>query len=213
MAPTPPARSVKISDDERGAWSSDRPRRVGDGPPRPRDITARCRALTPTDRMRYSPGSIVVVVSPSTQARNRFTARVFEEKGIVLSLDAVRRLISGRVPDEELDARAGDVLTATVGKRLTAGESVVVALDGLEAQEREPFVRAAAELRRPRHLILLEAARDDVREDDRALLNELRRAVDTGEVGSEGFQTAMRLGGGTIEELKRIVFRSAPKDD
>ena len=44
-------------------------------------------------------------------------------------------------------------------------------------------------------------------------LNELRRAVDAGEVGSEGFQTAMRLGGGTIAELKRIVFRPAPKDD
>ncbi len=213
MAQTPSSRSVKISNDERGAWSSDRPRREGDGPPRPRDLTTRCRVLSPSDRMRYSPGSLVVIVSPSAELRDRFTERVFEEKGVVLSPQAVRKLIAGRVPDAELDARAAAVLTATVAKRLDAGESVVVALDGLAAEERDPFVRAAAELRRPRHLILLEAARDDVAEEDRAVLNELRRAVDAGEVGSEGFQTAMRLGGGTIAELKRIVFRPAPKDD
>ena len=208
-----PARSVKISDDERGAWSSDRPRRQGDGPPKPRDLTTRCRVLTPTDRMRYSPGSLVVVVSPSPAMRDQFTTRVFEDKGLVLSPSALRKLIAGRVPDDQVDAKAAELLTATVAKRLEAGDSVVVALDGLEAEERDPFVRAASALRRPRHLILLEAARGDVAEDDRAALNELRRALDAGEVGSEGFQTAMRLGGGTIAELKRIVFRPAPKDD
>ena len=213
MDHSPPARSVKISDDERGAWSSDRPRRQGDGPPRPRDLTTRCRVLSPTDRMRYSPGSLVVVVSPSPEMRDQFTERVFEEKGVVLSPEALRRLIAGRVPEDQVDSKAGELLTATVAKRLEAGDSVVVALDGLDAEERDPFVRAASALRRPRHLILLEAARDDVAEDDRALLNELRRALDAGEVGSEGFQTAMRLGGGTIAELKRIVFRPAPKDD
>jgi hypothetical protein len=213
MADTPTSRSVKISNDERGAWSSDRPRREGDGPPRPRDLTTRCRVLSPVDRMRYSPGSLLVIVSPSAEVRDRFTERVFEEKGLVLSPDALRKLIAGRVPDEQLDASAAALLTATVKKRLDSGDSVVVALDGLEAEERDPFVRAASELRRPRHLILLEAARDDVAEEDRAQLNELRRAVDAGEVGSEGFQTAMRLGGGTIAELKRIVFRPAPKDD
>ena len=131
----------------------------------------------------------------------------------MLSPSALRKLIAGRVPDDQVDAKAAELLTATVAKRLDAGDSVVVALDGLEAEERDPFVRAASALRRPRHLILLEAARDDVAEEDRALLNELRRALDAGEVGSEGFQTAMRLGGGTIAELKRIVFRPAPKDD
>jgi hypothetical protein len=208
-----PARSVKISDDERGAWSSDRPRRQGDGPPRPRDLTTRCRVLSPVDRMRYSPGSLVVVVSPSAQVRDQFTARVFEDKGLVLSASALRRLITGRVPDDQVEAKASELLTATVAKRLEAGDSVVVALEGLSAEERDPFVRAASALRRPRHLILLEAGRDDVAEEDRAVLNELRRALDAGEVGSEGFQTAMRLGGGTIAELKRIVFRPAPKED
>ncbi len=37
--------------------------------------------------------------------------------------------------------------------------------------------------------------------------------LDAGELGEEGIQTVMRLGGTTITELKRIVFRPAPKDD
>src|SRR3954453_22304313 len=66
-------RSVKIGADERTGWSSDRPRgRDGqDRPPRPIDLTTRCRLLKPSDRMRYSPGSLVVVVSADPVARDR----------------------------------------------------------------------------------------------------------------------------------------------
>ena len=71
----------------------------------------------------------------------------------------------------------------------------------------------AAGLKRPRHLILLETARDKVEEEDRATLNELRTALDSGGLGAEGFQTALRLGGSSIPELKRILFRPAPRED
>jgi hypothetical protein len=67
--------------------------------------------------------------------------------------------------------------------------------------------------KRPRHLILLEAPRDKVADEDRAALNDLRRRLDAGELGKEGFQTSMRLGGSTTGELKRIVFRPPPQDD
>ena len=77
MPTSPPPRSVRFSDDERGGWSSDRPRRDG-GPQRPADISVRCRILTPSDRMRYSPGSLVVVVAPSAAERDRFVERVIE---------------------------------------------------------------------------------------------------------------------------------------
>ena len=92
-------------------------------------------------------------------------------------------------------------------------ETVVIAPDSLQASEREPFVRMAAELKRPRHLILLETARDQVPEEELATLNELRRALDAGELGNEGFQTVLRLGGGTAAEVKRILFRAAPRED
>jgi hypothetical protein len=52
-----------------------------------------------------------------------------------------------------------------------------------------------------------------VQEEDRPALNELRRRLDAGELGQEGFQTALRLGGGSVRELKRLVFRPAPRDD
>ena len=83
----------------------------------------------------------------------------------------------------------------------------------MSTTEREPYVRLAHGFRRPRHLILIETAKDNVAEEDTAKLNELRRALDAGELGAEGFQTVMRLGGPAVAELKRIVFRPAPRDD
>ena len=77
----------------------------------------------------------------------------------------------------------------------------------------KPFVRIAAELGRPRHLILLETSRERVREQDASALNELRRALDAGELGAEGFQTALRLGGGSASEVKRILFRPPPREE
>jgi predicted kinase len=204
-------RSVKIGADERTGWSSDRPR--GDRPPRPVDVSTRCRILKPTDRMRYSPGSLVVVVSADAAARDKFVARVFEEQGAVLGIDKLKSLIAGKVGEDQLEATAKQLLDSTITKRIEKGEAVVIPASGLSAEEREPYVRLAHKSRRPRHLILIESGKDKVSEEDAPVLNELRRQLDAGELGNEGFQTAMRLGGSTISDLKRIVFRPAPKDD
>jgi hypothetical protein len=210
--PSSTQRSVKIADDERGGWSSDRPRRSG-GPPRPADMSVRCRVLTPADSMRYAPGSLLVIVSGSAEERDAFADRVVESRGAVLGLDKVRGLLAGRVPEEDVEARAVELLDAAALKRFDANETVVLAADGLDAAERDRFVRMAARHNRPRHLVLLEAARDLVADEDRAALNDLRRRLDAGELGAEGFQTALRLGGSSAGELKRIVFQPAPRDD
>src|SRR5271167_874934 len=212
MATRPPARSVKISDDERTGWSSDRPRRDG-APPRPADLTVHCRVLAPADRLRYSPGSLLVVASASATERDSFLERLIEDRASLLSLDKVRGLLAGRVAAEDVEAHAQELLGAAVLKRLEGRETVVLGADGLQAEEREPFVRMASQLKRPRHLILLETARDQVQEEDLALLNDLRRALDAGELGAEGFQTVLRLGGGSAGEVKRILFRPPPRDD
>jgi hypothetical protein len=212
MASRPSARSVKISEDERGGWSSDRPRRDG-APPRPADVTVHCRVLSPADRLRYSPGSLLVIASASIAERDSFVDRLIEDRACLLSLGKVRALLAGRVAEPELDGRAGELLRAAVAKRLENRETVVFAAEGLDAGEREPFVRLAAALKRPRHLILLETGREQVREEDLAALNELRRALDAGDLGGEGFQTALRLGGGTAGEVKRILFRPPPRQE
>src|ERR1700722_2042913 len=143
MASRPPARSVKISDDERGGWSSDRPRRDG-APPRPANVTVHCRVLSPTDRLRYSPGSLVVVACASPVERNRFVTRLIEDRASLLSLEKVRRRRAGRVAEPEIDERAQELLLAAVAKRLENRETVVIAAERLDAAERGAFVRLAA---------------------------------------------------------------------
>ena len=212
MSDNPTARSVKIGADERTGWSSERPRRDGE-PSRPVDISTRCRILAPSDRVRYSPGSLVVVVGSPALKPVAFAERVIEERGAVLSLAKVRQLLTGRVSDEELTGRSRELLAAAVAKRLGEGLSVVVPIEGFDAAEREQFTRVAHGNKRPRHLVLLDAARSEIPDEERPALDELRRAVDAGEAGLEGFQTALRLGGNARSELKRIVFAPPPRDD
>jgi predicted kinase len=163
--------------------------------------------------MRYSPGSLLLVVGATASGPGSFLDRVLEERGIAFSIAKVRTLLAGRVADDEIESRSRELLDATVTKRLQAGQTVVIAIEGFDAEERERYVRLAHGLRRPRHLLLVETARDQVPEDERGALDELRRALDAGELGQEGFQTAMRLGGNALADLKRIVFRPPPREN
>src|SRR4051812_23881281 len=156
---------------------------------------------------------MLMVVSPTKDARDSFVERLIETKSAVLSLDKVRALIAGRVEEDKIDDAAGQLLEKAALKRLEAGETVVIPAHGLDPEERERYVRMAAGFKRPRHIILIETARNQVEDEDRAALNDLRRRLDAGELGQEGFQTALRLGGGSVGELKRLVFRPAPRDD
>ena len=88
----------------------------------------------------------------------------------------------------------------------------MIATGGFDPEERERYVRMAAPHRRPRHLLLLEAGKELVDEEDRPLLDELRTALDAGALGEEGFATSLRLGGKLLPELKKIVFAPPPQD-
>ena len=103
------------------------------GPERPADISTRCRVLTPSDRLRYSPGSFVLVVSGSEEEADKLAQRVFEERGAVLTTVKVRGLLAGKVPEEEMGAKASQLLSAAAAKRLQAGDSVVVAAEAAPA--------------------------------------------------------------------------------
>jgi hypothetical protein len=208
----PTARSVKISADERTGWSSERPRPDG-APPRPVDVSVRCRVLAPASRLRYSPGSLVVIVGPESADPAGFAERVIEERGVTFAPSRVRALLAARGMTEDIDVRADELVATAVRKRLESGQSVVVPLEGFDALEREFYVRLAHPLRRPRHLILLDAPREKVLDAERPALDDLRRSLDLGELGLEGFQTALRLGGGALAELKRIVFQPPPRED
>lgn len=209
--PTQP-RSVKIGTDERTGWSSERPRKEG-VPPRPADVSVRSRVLRPSDRLRYSPGAMLLIVGAAGAEPDRFAERVLEDKGAALSPAKVRALLAGRVGEDELEARSRELLDTAIQKRLQAGQSVAVPVVGFDPAERDRLVRLAHGAGRSRHLILIETSREKVTDEERPGLDELRRALDAGELGSEGFNTVLRLGGASLGELKRIVFQPLPRDD
>jgi hypothetical protein len=208
-------RSVKIGEDERGGWSSERPRRPGEPerPPRKADVSVRGRVLSPSDSLRYSPGSLLLVACADHATRDAFCARVIADPGALFSLGKVRGLLHGRVGAGEIEEKSQALLDAAATKRLAEGHTVVIALEGLDPEERERYVRIAHANNRPRHLILVEAGKDRVADEDRAALGELRTTLDAGGLGQEGFVTSLRLGGATVSELKRIVFAPPPRDD
>lgn len=205
-------RSVKIGDDERLGWSSERPRREG-GPARPADISTRNRILRPSEELIYSPGSLVVVATSAPEQAESFLNRLVQQKGALFSMSKVRALLQGRVGDDELEDRAGELLANAVQKRLDNGETVVIVAETLAAEEREPFVRAASAASRPRHIVLFEPAGVELDEDGKAALSELRRRLTAGELGQEGFQTSLRLAGSSIGEVKRFDFQRPSRDD
>src|ERR1035441_146288 len=65
------------------------PRRHG-APPRPASIAVRSRVLRPSDRTRYSPGSLLLVVGAAASAPDLFLERVLEERGIAFSLAKIK---------------------------------------------------------------------------------------------------------------------------
>jgi predicted kinase len=205
-------RSVKIGDEERLGWSSERPRREG-GPQRPADISTRNRVLRPSEELMYSPGSLVVFASSAPAEADAFVNRLVQSKSALFSMDKVRALLQGRVGDAELEVRAQELLMSAVAKRIEAGDTVVFVAETLDAEEREPFVRMAAAAGRPRHLVLFEPAGADLDDETRAALSDLRRRLTAGELGQEGFQTSLRLAGSSIGEVRRLDFQRPSRDD
>jgi predicted kinase len=155
----------------------------------------------------------LVVVGAAAASPASFVDRVVEERPTALSMAKVRTLLAGRVPEADIETRAAELLEAAVSKRIAAKQSVALALEGFDRDERERYVRLAHAQRRPRHIILIEAPRDQVTDDERGPQDQLRRALDDAELGAEGFQTSLRLGGSALQELKRIVFQPPPPED
>src|SRR3954468_8318138 len=114
-------RSVKFGEDERLGWSSERPRREG-GPARPADISTRNRVLKPSEELIYSPGSLVVMVSSAPADADGFVNRLGQQKGALFSVNRGRTRLEARVPAEEFEGRARELLTNAVAKRLESSE-------------------------------------------------------------------------------------------
>lgn len=207
-------RSVKIDPTERGGWSSERPRREGEPerPARKQDVSVRCRLLAPTDSIRYSPGSLLLVVGPGDEQRDTVVERLVNETGPLLTLSRLRALLRGKLPADQVEAKARELREATARRKLANGESVVISTTGLDPEEREHWVRLAAPHRRPRHLLLVEPGDVELGDEERTAIDALRKAVGSAALGEEGFATVMRLSGKAVAERRRIVF-ARPQED
>ena len=136
---------------------------------------------------------------------------MLEDTSVLLSLAKLRGMLEGRVAEGEVDEKARALLDATAAKRLASGQTVVIALESLDAIERERYVRAAPPPPAPAPLILVEAGKATSPRRTAPSSTRCATALDAGEMGQEGFVTSLRLGGRTVGELKRIVFAPPPE--
>ena len=115
------------------------------------------------------PGACCVVACASAAERDRFLDRLIEDRASLLSLDKVRGAAgrARRRGGARRARRASCCSRPSPSAWRTARRSCSPPTASTPA-EREPFVRMAAALKRPRHLILLETAREQVREEDLA---------------------------------------------
>ena len=205
-------RSVKIGSDERTGWSSERPRREGEPErPAPRRRRARAAASSPrTDRLRYAPGSLLLVVGADTPAeRGASPAASSRSPARCCRWPRSAPCCRGASPPRSSRPKASALLDATAAKRLAAGDSVVdpgrgprprdaraLRAHGPCAPAPAPSASSSRRARigpggRPRHA---------ARPAQRARRRGPRRG---------GFFTALRLGGNTIREFEEDRLRAA----
>ena len=133
MPESPSARSVKIGADERTGWSSERPRREG-APPRPVDVSVRHTVLRPSDRLRYSPGSLLLVTGAHAAGLDRFLK--------TLNLSLARSAVGDRYVLEEMakggfnvgGEQSGHIILSDFS---TTGDGLIAALQVLAVLAQE----------------------------------------------------------------------------
>ena len=168
------------------------------GPARPVDVSVRCRVLAPSHRLRYSPGSLLIIVGPEASEPAQFAERVIEERRATLAPTRVRALLAGRVPEGEIEERTSELLASAVLKRLHLSRRRCAAR-GLR-RSRARTVRAPCA--QPPAPATPDPLGGSARESTRRRATGARRtprSLDAGELGLEGFQTALRLGGHALE--------------
>jgi predicted kinase len=214
-------RSVKIGDQERSAYSSDRTRRgepIGDrDEERGQSVRrARGRRLNPSNRISYSPSSVIVLAGAAGVGKTTFADRLFDKGSVaVLSIAKIQRMIAGAPEGPEARAQAVSLIGQVAAQRLRAGQSVVIDGRALDPEERRELVLVAQRARRPAHLIFLEGSREQLEqggaseqdiEHDLPLTGELRRAVEQDRLGEEGFSTVLTLTRRAAEQVRQIGF-------
>jgi hypothetical protein len=205
MASSDGVRSVKIGADERTGWSSERPQRMRSGPGRPPRPAGRALAVAASDTLSFPSGSLVIFTGADAVAVRRLVARLLP-RPMLISYDALARAVAEKVPSEQV----GEVTLRLVGKRVAErqaeGQATVIETGELSSELRTALA-ALADRRAGSHLVVLDAGRKAVGDDERfEALRAVVAGARSGEIGAEGFSTAMVLGRVDLDKVTGIEF-------
>ena len=205
MASSDGVRSVKIGADERTGWSSERPQRASSGPGRPPRPAGRALAVAPSDTLSFPSGGLVVFTGADAVTVHRLVARLLPRPALI-SYDALARAVAEKVPPEHV----GEVTLRLVGKRVAErqaeGQATVIETGRLSTELRASLA-ALADRRTGSHLVVLDAGRKTVGDDERfEQLRDVVARARNGEIGAEGFSTATVLGRADLDKVTAIEF-------
>jgi len=194
-------RRVVIGAEERTGWSSERPEKDG----RPK-VHGQARVLHAATELHYAPRSILLISGAELEVRRHLLQRLFPAE-LVISAERIEALVKGKVSEERLPATVSHLMRQAAANRLAAGRPTVVATETLTEAERKNFTTLAEESKRGAHLIILDAGRQAVADEDAfSALQALRALARDGEVGVEGFRTVLVLGRADVDALRSITF-------
>ncbi len=205
MASSDGLRSVKIGADERTGWSSERPERKSSGPGRPPRPAGRALNVAASDTLSFPNGSLVVFTGADPITVHRLVARMLPRPALI-SYDALARQVAEKVPADRVGEVTLQLISKRVGERKAEGQATAIETADLSSELRTALA-AMADRRAGSHLVVFDSGRKAVGDDER--FEQLRAVVSgarSGEIGSEGFSTAMVLGRVDLDKVTGIEF-------
>jgi hypothetical protein len=205
MASSDGVRSVKIGADERTGWSSERPQRKSSGPGRPPRPAGRALAVAASDTLSFPSGSLVIVTGADAAAVRRLVGRLLPRPAVI-SYDALARAVAEKVSPAQVGEVTLRLVRNRVAERQAEGQATVIATGDLSVELRSALA-ALADRRAGSHLVVLDAGRKAVGDDERfEALRAVAAAARSGEIGAEGFSTATVLGRVDLDKVTAIEF-------
>jgi hypothetical protein len=206
MASSDGLRSVKIGADERTGWSSERPQRKSSGPGRPPRPAGRALHVPATDTLSFPNGSLVIFTGADAVTVHRLVARMLPRPALI-SYDVLARAVADkRVPAEQVGEVTQRLVAKRIDERRAEGQATVVETGDLSSELRTALA-AMADRRAGAHLVVLDSGRKAVGDDERfEALRTVVTGARSGDIGEEGFSTAMVLGRVDLDKVTGIEF-------
>jgi predicted kinase len=147
----------------------------------------------------------VVVTGADAAAVRRLVGRLLPRPAVI-SYDALARAVAEKVSPAQVGEVTLRLVRNRVAERQAEGQATVIATGDLSVELRSALA-ALADRRAGSHLVVLDAGRKAVGDDERfEALRAVAAAARSGEIGAEGFSTATVLGRVDLDKVTAIEF-------